>query len=359
MRAFEDAGAEEARLGEAMIETIEGLRRELREAPAGEDSAQVRALRTRLEELERASMTDSLTGAWNRRYLDAAMAAEIERMERQGQPLAAVLYDIDHFKRVNDVLGHAVGDAALREFVALLGSQRRASDLLCRWGGEEFLVLMPGTDIEEAVAAAERARAAVESRGFGCGRLTVSAGVAELARSERARSFFERLDRLLYRAKREGRNRVASDPVTAAASLGRARSGFLHLAWRRAYACGNACIDAEHRELFDLANHLVAVTLAGRSDAPAVGAALEAILAAAARHFANEEEILEGAGYSGLARHRQAHAALLARAEALRAAVARGEATFGALVEFIALDLVARHLLNADPEFFPCLRGVQ
>lgn len=359
MKAFEDAGAEEARLGQAMIDTIEALRRQLGEAPAGGESTQVRALRARLEELERTSMTDPLTGAWNRRYLDAAMAAEIERSARQGQPLAAVLYDIDHFKRVNDALGHAAGDVALREFAALLRSQRRASDLLCRWGGEEFLVLMPGTNIEEAVAAAGRARAAVEACEFACGRITVSAGVAELASSESAQSFFERLDRLLYRAKGAGRNRVASDPGAAAAARGRARGGFLHLAWRQAYASGNACIDAEHRELFDLANQLVAVTLAGGSDSPAVGAALEAILAAAARHFANEEEILEGAGYPGLARHRKEHAALLARAESLRAAVARGEATFGALLEFIALDLIARHMLHADREFFPCLRGVQ
>jgi diguanylate cyclase (GGDEF)-like protein/hemerythrin-like metal-binding protein len=320
-------------------------------------SAEILELRARLADLERAATTDKLTGAWNRRYLDQAIETEIARSRRHGQPLSAVLVDIDHFKRVNDTQGHAAGDAVLVAMVVRLRAHKRATDLLTRWGGEEFLILMPGTGQGEAASAAERLRAAVQARKFIVGPLTVSAGVAELAAAEDSAAFFARLDRLLYEAKRGGRNRVAADPRAVAEALRRARGGFLHLTWREAFESGNAAVDAEHRELFDLANHLVASTLSGGVDSGATAAALATLMDAVTRHFAHEEEILAQSGYPDLARHRAAHATLLAQAAELRRRATLGEARLGELVEFIALDLVARHLLRDDREFFPFVLG--
>ncbi|MGQ0510114.1 MAG: diguanylate cyclase [Betaproteobacteria bacterium] len=329
----------------------------LDETPATASASELRALRERVDALEQESLTDRLTGLWNRRFLERTATAELSRSRRHRQPLAAVLLDIDHFKNVNDTHGHLAGDAVLRELASLARATLRTSDALVRWGGEEFLVLMPHTTHAAAAVAAENLRRIVEAHAFpAVGRLTISLGVAEALPGEDMDRFFARADAALYRAKDAGRNRVVSDPSGASDAWSAIGDAVVELVWRDSYACGEPTIDAEHEELFRLANRLIGASLRQATDRAAFLDALDRLIDHIARHFADEERILAERGYAKLAQHGAAHRRLVSRAGELRAAALRGGATTGALVEFLAHEVVARHLLVADRDFYPLFR---
>jgi diguanylate cyclase (GGDEF)-like protein len=160
------------------------------------------------------AVTDELSGLFARRYLETRFAEEWSRALRYGTSLSVALFDLDHFKRVNDTLGHAAGDVAIRRFGEILRAAVRASDVAARYGGEEFAALFPETSARSAQGVAERVRRAFEKEDFVSGRrsfhATVSCGVADasgLGPDDREQLLF-RADQALYRAKDEGRNRV-------------------------------------------------------------------------------------------------------------------------------------------------------
>jgi diguanylate cyclase (GGDEF)-like protein/PAS domain S-box-containing protein len=160
-------------------------------------------------ELERLARTDSLTRLANRHVLQEALVREAARRSADGQQLALVLLDLDLFKQVNDAFGHPAGDAVLVEVARRLTHTVRAGEVLARVGGEEFAWLLPACDAEEAVAAADRARAAIASQPFGrAGRLTVSAGVGLVSTPSDSDALYRMADRALYEAKQSGRNRT-------------------------------------------------------------------------------------------------------------------------------------------------------
>ncbi|MBN1608727.1 MAG: diguanylate cyclase [Polyangiaceae bacterium] len=172
--------------------------------------------------LERLARTDGLTGVYNRRHLLAVAARETLRARRYARPLSVMLIDVDHFKQVNDSLGHAAGDEVLVRLTHAMTAALRSTDALGRVGGEEFAILLPETDEAAAIAASERIRARVAEMVVGTQagavRLTVSIGVAALDRSDRDFSeLLGRADEALYRAKARGRDLVV------AAALGRPR----------------------------------------------------------------------------------------------------------------------------------------
>ena len=163
------------------------------------------------------AITDELTGLYNRRYFERHLAIMLEKAREQDRDMALMLIDMDFFKAVNDTHGHDVGDAVLREFSMRLRRNVRGVDLPCRFGGEEFVVLMPDTDYGQAQGVAERVRMAVSERPFEVapGRslsITVSVGVSlNEAATDTPDVILKRADLALYRAKREGRNRVVFD----------------------------------------------------------------------------------------------------------------------------------------------------
>jgi diguanylate cyclase (GGDEF)-like protein len=169
------------------------------------------------ETVERLARRDELTGVLNRRALMELIEAEQQRLERGGPPYGVALLDLDHFKRINDVHGHLVGDEVLRVFVRTVAGATRAVDRLGRYGGEEFMLLLQGAgDAAEAHAALERARGAVVRQAWGDIapglQLTVSIGAALARRGESVEQLLTRADQALYRAKGAGRDRtVVSD----------------------------------------------------------------------------------------------------------------------------------------------------
>lgn len=160
-------------------------------------------------QLEDLLRTDPLTGAGNRRRFEEVLQIELARSRRYRLPLSLILLDIDYFKRVNDSLGHPVGDRVLKQLVSLISANVRETDVFARLGGEEFAVLVPGCDTERARQFAEKLRVLVERHEFDdVKRLSCSFGVAEFRETDDRDALVKRADEALYRAKREGRNRV-------------------------------------------------------------------------------------------------------------------------------------------------------
>jgi len=176
------------------------------EKQLAEDKQQLKALN---EELERQATTDPLTGACNRFKFDALLAAEIDRASRYGSRFTLVMFDIDHFKRINDTWGHQTGDMVLETVARLTRDTIRRSDVFARWGGEEFMVLLPMTPVDGTLALTERLRQAFERFAFTpVPQVTCSFGITEFVPGDKPGSVVKRADDALYRAKEGGRNRV-------------------------------------------------------------------------------------------------------------------------------------------------------
>ncbi len=163
------------------------------------------------------AITDALTGLYNRRYMESHVGALVEQAVSRGKPLTVLVLDIDYFKSINDTHGHDAGDDVLREFAIRIRKSIRGIDLACRYGGEEFVVVMPETDLAVATMVAERLRRRIASEPFPIQQgartveVTISIGIAGLGGEDNATSVLKRADQALYRAKRDGRNRVVPD----------------------------------------------------------------------------------------------------------------------------------------------------
>jgi diguanylate cyclase len=182
-----------------------------------DSEAEVAKLKARLDDVRREARTDALTRLLNRRAFDEALDAEIRDAHPTARPLSLVMVDADHFKRINDELGHVFGDRVLRSIAEVLSRNVKGKDVLARFGGEEFALLLPDTPVTGAVQLAEQLRAAVEGIRIKradtqqvVSNITVSCGVAQLAAGDTPAGFVDRADGALYEAKRQGRNRVVA-----------------------------------------------------------------------------------------------------------------------------------------------------
>lgn len=183
-----------------------------------EAEKQINELTTKLDYISEAAHQDFLTGALNRRGMDAALVQEFERADRHGTPLTLAMMDIDHFKKINDTLGHSTGDVALAHLVKVVKSIIRSTDVLARYGGEEFIIILPGTKEDDAIEVIKGVQRDLTKNFFLHNNervlITFSAGVAERFSNETVDEVLPRADAALYKAKQTGRNRVigASEP---------------------------------------------------------------------------------------------------------------------------------------------------
>ena len=232
LREQTDRASDLEALRASVHQTLQAIRTHLEEHRAA-DSEREAALRAEVERLRRTvarleheveehreqvkrtremSLRDPLTGCFNRLAYRERARAEEARWRRYGNPLSVVVLDVDRFKAINDTFGHRAGDKVLRTIAQLVGSQLREVDFFGRYGGEEFVILLPETDLAAAVAVAEKVRRAVEAFRFHArGKripITVSCGVAQLREGDTVDAAFHRADQALYRAKAEGRNRT-------------------------------------------------------------------------------------------------------------------------------------------------------
>lgn len=320
--------------------------------------AKLAELQNRITELEKTSATDCLTGAWNRVHFDRTIAIELNRSIRYHQPLALIFFDIDHFKHVNDTYGHAVGDAVLRKLVSVVSMNIRPSDMLFRWGGEEFAILAPVTAYPAAANLAEKLRVQVGQHTMDiAGNITISLGIAEHVSGESESAWFKRADAALYAAKNGGRNKVVVDPQgNSDAWTAEQGTAILHLKWHESYDCGEPTIDQEHRKLFALANELFESTFARNENPAKFDLLLKDLLEHIEQHFADEEAILARHHYADLDVQVRAHRILIEHALRLQAAAAEGNIRIGDLVNFLADEVVAKHILKVDREFYPLFK---
>ncbi|MCE5262320.1 MAG: sensor domain-containing diguanylate cyclase [Deltaproteobacteria bacterium] len=171
------------------------------------------------QELRNLAITDPLTGAYNRRHFLEELQQEMDRSDRYSHPFALIMFDIDHFKEVNDRFGHEAGDRVLRELAEMVRKRVRSTDLLARWGGEEFMILLPNTTLPPAATLAQDLLKQMQEGAFSeIGRITASFGVAVHRPGEGIDALLTRVDDLMYQAKRKGRSRLACDPDPPAAT---------------------------------------------------------------------------------------------------------------------------------------------
>lgn len=310
------------------------------------------ALNRRLQQL---SVTDALTGLFNRTGLSASLQLDLERAQRYGRPLSVVLLDLDHFKNVNDEFGHLTGDKVLVEFANLVRATVRQVDAIYRWGGEEFLIICPETPPDQVRNLTERILDGVRKHRFPTPRpMTVSAGIANLSAGDTMTSLTQRADEALYQAKTAGRDRihVAPDLTAPQEAENMGRTGLVQLIWRPAYACGNEVIDRQHQDLFIHVNALLATLLAGRP-AEDIAASIDLLIGKVVEHFRDEEAILAVSGFADLEQHTALHRQLVDRATELAGLFHEEKLGLGEMFQFLANDVVARHMLIEDRKFFP------
>lgn len=200
-----------------LLDEVDGMHQSTAKYREQLESAQ-RTIKHQQEEMQRLSAEatlDFLTKIPNRRTLDTRLQEEFSRNQRYQTPFSVIMMDIDHFKKINDTFGHIAGDRILRAVATVLGEQKRAPDFLGRYGGEEFALILPETDLKQAVMAAEKARRKIEETRFNFEGKTVpvciSGGVAQVdAQDSAAAAVVNRADQALYRAKQNGRNRIES-----------------------------------------------------------------------------------------------------------------------------------------------------
>ena len=203
-------------------QAIQHSRREINET-----RQRLQHMEIELQRSQAMARTDPLTGMCNRRGMDEMIAREVARARRTGTPFSIAIIDLDHFKKVNDQYGHHIGDKALVHLAAVAQASLRETDVICRYGGEEFVLVLPGAGADGAQFVAERLRMMVENTPFVQDRgkitLRVSAGVADLHSGENAEALLRRADQALFDAKRAGRNRVIVAKAPASQNGGAAQ----------------------------------------------------------------------------------------------------------------------------------------
>ena len=306
---------------------------------------------------------DGLTQLPNRRLLLDRLRLSIARAARDSSRVALLFVDLDNFKPVNDELGHQVGDWLLQSAAKRMVECLRPYDTAARIGGDEFVILLPDLrHTDEGLAIGERIRSAMQQHFLTPDakriRVSTSIGVAifpDHARTER--DLLRAGDEAMYQAKKSGRNSVVMLPANAVVTDTQAdtiRSGgpLLRLNWSPAYNSGDATIDSEHREMFRFANVLLEKTTDPDAEPAEVKQAYEFLITTITKHFRDEEAQMRAWNYPKLQEHAQMHQKLLERSAELRQHVDDQTLAFGELVEFVALDVVARHMLKHDRDYY-------
>lgn len=308
-------------------------------------------LRQAYDEVNLLAFTDPLTGLSNRRVIEQTMMDEIIRSERYHSPLSVILFDLDFFKKVNDTYGHDIGDEVLKTICSLVQANLRETDLLGRWGGEEFLIILPETDLAGAIKTAEKLRSILaEHKHETAGTVTSSFGVAQRLINTTLTYFFRQVDEAMYTAKNNGRNRVSAAPYNV-------EVGYIgeHLEWKEEWETGLADIDDEHKALVDLTNQYIDISMSPERSEE-IPAFMRSIYNGLSGHFVHEEKILTDALYPETEKHTQIHSNILRKLTGLIERIKTGEVRPVAFYIFIINEIVVGHMLHSDIKYYPHIR---
>ena len=300
------------------------------------------------DDIKQMALKDELTGLYNRHYLDEKIKEELERSTRYSIPLSVAMLDLDHFKVINDNFGHPIGDDVLQNTAQIMSAHIRASDLLFRFGGEEFLILMPHTDLAGANVTAENIRKAIEQQTHPLvGKYTVSIGVAQRKPQEDYADLYRRVDEALYHAKKAGRNRVYGFTDIDEDKIQRP-----WLTWNDSWKCGEEHIDQQHEELFYQGNEIIKSLYTNLHMENSIEQ-FDKLLKHIRVHFSHEEDVINHIGYPDCLQHAKIHKRLLEKGDLMKQEFKKGELTILAISEFFMTDVITEHLLEEDIKFFP------
>lgn len=296
--------------------------------------------------LERKSVTDRMTGLKNRDFFDERIMDEFEYSERSGEPISMIIYDIDHFKQVNDTYGHLIGDEILKQHSYILSQFTREKDMAIRMGGEEFALLMPNTTLKEAISLAVKIKSAFETHVHPiAGKVTASFGVAQRAQSESVLDWYRRIDSALYTAKNNGRNQViaASDERFPYLNPG--------IRWNKKWNSGESKIDSQHREMFNLALSIFQTSYEN-GDYKQILPSIEKLIDLIIEHFDYEESILNKTNYEEFQEHAEIHKKLISTTMNLKQELLLGKIKPSVFFSYILDEVIIAHLTDEDTKFF-------
>ena len=301
------------------------------------------------------AIRDSLTGIYNRYYFDKKLAEEVDRCQRYQHPLSIALIDIDGFKEINDTYGHQSGDHVLVSIADTVHKSIRKHDIFARWGGDEFVVLMPQTPLTDAATAAEKLRKKIETIQYAEIESAVSAsfGVVEFLQGEAEESCFRRVDYALFQSKNAGRNCVTAISWEATVPYVQ-----IKLEWKHEWECGNATIDGQHKKLLTLGNKLLYAALSDMQS-QSTASVLDELAAHIQQHFESEEQILRSLAYPAVDEHAAIHTTLIHQTKELGKQYKDGKLTSSAIFSFLLDKVIMGHLLMEDILFFSHIKSHQ
>lgn len=303
------------------------------------------------EDLRTKAIKDKLTGLYNRHYLETVIDGLMDQSEQNSESLSMAILDLDFFKKVNDNFGHPIGDDLLKVTAKTIVNAVRKSDVVIRFGGEEFVILMPHTSKEQAARTGERIRVIIENNHHPvAGKQTISVGVAERMHYESFGNWYKRADSALYDAKQGGRNRVC-----AADELDGYINGPMPVVWRPAWESGNSDIDRQHKTMIEIADRLIYLVMKDENQ-DKILIQLDTLLNHVRGHFAREEAVLQTMGYPEYGVHQELHRSLLAKALSAKESYIKGDIRASAFFSFIVDDVIIGHLEKEDVKFFPYVK---
>jgi diguanylate cyclase (GGDEF)-like protein/hemerythrin-like metal-binding protein/PAS domain S-box-containing protein len=319
-------------------------------------------------ELSELSFFDPLTKLANRRLLQDRLQTVLARARRDGCNVALLFIDLDHFKPVNDSLGHEVGDWLLKSVARRLLDCLRAYDTAARFGGDEFVILLPDlVQPEDAMQVAKRILAAL-SEPFVTNdgkRLLISGSIGISLYPDHADSEGELLragDEAMYMAKKSGRNRIVclEQPTVVKSSRPfqeEAYSGLVHLRWDQKYSSGNVLIDTEHHELFRQSNQLLDFAMSSAVRPEAVRTSLQQLVHLVDIHFQHEEKLLAEWQFPDRVEHARQHSRLLDHARQIILRMEEPSIPTGELLNFLIGEMIHDHILSEDSNYFHLVRN--
>lgn len=327
-------------------EELQNIRKEL-EVAYKEKNLALENARKKAEELEYLSYHDQLTGMYNRYFFDTIIAEKMDKADNLNEPISMAILDIDHFKHVNDTWGHPVGDEVLKLTAKTTNEAKDESDFLVRLGGEEFVVLMPYTEIKAATAKAEKIRLAIEENYHAVtGKQTVSIGVAERLKYESFKNWYRRMDDSLYSAKQGGRNQVvSSDGNEKFHDMGEC------LDLKKESLIGNKEIDTQHYDINKIAKQLIWL-IQENKEHQEIRQVLELLIRQIKDHFEYEDKYLFDIKYPESSIHADEHSSIIEKLLQVKDDYERGNVKPVALLSFIVDEVMIGHLQNEDIKYF-------
>lgn len=303
------------------------------------------------EQLRLLAYKDQLTQLYNRTFMEEQLNMQIEQVGRYGKDVSLILFDIDDFKVINDVYGHCLGDKVLKELSSRIKSHVRASDIVARWGGEEFLILLPETDVKVAEGIANKLCHLIGNHVFDCvGHVYISLGVTQLNTSDSFRTVLKRVDKALYHAKQHGKNQsvcfLNDDDIPFSTMI---------VSWHHSWECGHSIIDAQHKNLVDYANRIFKA-MSEKQDVSSVIYLLSKMVQKTKHHFESEELILAQLGYSSFLHHKELHESLVVKAMNLHRDVTELQSYQSTYVSYIIEDVILKHMLHEDAKFYSLVK---